>query len=141
MKNTYFQQNGAALLMDEVQTGGGATGKFWCHEHFNLESPPDLVTFSKKMIIGGFYYTQDIMWVFYSVQTLLLQYFVESYSITLRAATRFASATLDEAPFYKLTINQVFLSFIVEYGSSGFAFLFIYEYARIIFKLISYFIY
>lgn len=61
MKNTYFQQNGAALLMDEVQTGGGATGKFWCHEHFNLESPPDLVTFSKKMIIGGFYYTQDIM--------------------------------------------------------------------------------
>lgn len=44
-----------------------------------------------------------------------------------------ASATLDEARFYKPTINQVFLSFTVEYGSSGFALLFIYEYVRIIF--------
>jgi len=38
---TFFQrlqkltkQNGAALLIDEVQTGLGATGKFWAHEHF-----------------------------------------------------------------------------------------------------------
>lgn len=116
--------------MDEVQTGGGATGKFWCHEHFNLESPPDLVTFSKKMIIGGFYYTQDIMWVvcFYNILfkvTPLLSGPPQGLQV--------ASATLDEAPFYKLTINQVFLSFTVEYGSSGFALLFINEYARIIF--------
>uniref|UniRef100_A0A2A4JXQ1 (S)-3-amino-2-methylpropionate transaminase n=1 Tax=Heliothis virescens TaxID=7102 RepID=A0A2A4JXQ1_HELVI len=46
---------GAALILDEVQTGCGPTGKMWCHEHFNLPSPPDMVTFSKKMLTGGYY--------------------------------------------------------------------------------------
>ena len=41
--------------MDEVQTGGGPTGKIWAHEFFNLSGPPDIVTFSKKMLTGGFY--------------------------------------------------------------------------------------
>lgn len=49
-------KNGVALIIDEVQTGCGPTGKFWAHEHFNLDSPPDIVTFSKKMLIGGFFY-------------------------------------------------------------------------------------
>ncbi|XP_024944603.1 4-aminobutyrate aminotransferase, mitochondrial isoform X2 [Cephus cinctus] len=53
-------KHGAALLIDEVQTGGGPTGKMWCHEHFNLESPPDVVTFSKKMQLGGYYHTPDL---------------------------------------------------------------------------------
>jgi len=48
-------KHGAALIVDEVQTGGGASGKFWCHEHFDLPKPADLVTFSKKMLTGGFY--------------------------------------------------------------------------------------
>lgn len=50
----------AALLMDEVQTGGGPTGKMWCHEYFNLESPPDIVTFSKKMLLGGYFHNLDM---------------------------------------------------------------------------------
>ncbi|KAG8036223.1 hypothetical protein G9C98_004803, partial [Cotesia typhae] len=50
---------GIALLIDEVQTGGGPTGKMWCHEHFNLPSPPDAVTFSKKMQLGGYYHTAE----------------------------------------------------------------------------------
>nr|CAH7737123.1 unnamed protein product [Callosobruchus chinensis] len=54
------KKNGASLLIDEVQTGAGATGKMWCHEHFNLPSPPDVVTFSKKMLTGGFYHTLDL---------------------------------------------------------------------------------
>lgn len=41
--------------MDEVQTGGGPTGKFWAHDYFNLSGPADIVTFSKKMLTGGFY--------------------------------------------------------------------------------------
>ena len=41
-------------MVDEVQTGGGSTGKMWCHEHFDIE--PDLMTFSKKMISGGIYH-------------------------------------------------------------------------------------
>ncbi|XP_034840235.1 4-aminobutyrate aminotransferase, mitochondrial isoform X1 [Maniola hyperantus] len=50
------QNSGAALIVDEVQTGGGPTGRMWCHEHFDLRAPPDLVTFSKKMLTGGFYF-------------------------------------------------------------------------------------
>jgi len=49
------KRQGAALLMDEVQTGGGPTGKMWCHEHFGLPEAPDVVTFSKKMLTGGFF--------------------------------------------------------------------------------------
>ncbi|CAF5100699.1 unnamed protein product, partial [Rotaria sp. Silwood1] len=59
---TFFQrlqkltkQNNAALLIDEVQTGLGATGKFWAHEHFNLPESPDIVTFSKKFQTGGYF--------------------------------------------------------------------------------------
>ncbi|CAF4124917.1 unnamed protein product, partial [Rotaria magnacalcarata] len=48
-------QNGAALLVDEVQTGLGATGKFWAHEYFNLPTSPDIVTFSKKFQTGGYF--------------------------------------------------------------------------------------
>nr|ACO11399.1 4-aminobutyrate aminotransferase, mitochondrial precursor [Caligus rogercresseyi] len=45
-----------SLIIDEVQTGGGSTGKMWCHEHFELEHGPDIVTFSKKMLSGGIYH-------------------------------------------------------------------------------------
>jgi 4-aminobutyrate aminotransferase/(S)-3-amino-2-methylpropionate transaminase len=44
------------LIVDEVQTGVGATGKFWAHEHWNLTDPPDMVTFSKKAQAAGYYY-------------------------------------------------------------------------------------
>lgn len=54
------KKHNAALLIDEVQTGGGPTGKMWCHEHFNLVSPPDLVTFSKKMQLGGYYHVESL---------------------------------------------------------------------------------
>ncbi|XP_047988101.1 4-aminobutyrate aminotransferase, mitochondrial-like [Leguminivora glycinivorella] len=53
------KQMGVALIIDEVQTGCGPTGKMWGHEHFNLPSPPDLVTFSKKMLTGGFFTTSE----------------------------------------------------------------------------------
>ncbi|KAL1132085.1 hypothetical protein AAG570_010043, partial [Ranatra chinensis] len=53
------KKHGSGLLIDEVQTGGGPTGRMWCHEHFNLDSPPDIVTFSKKMQLGGYYHNDD----------------------------------------------------------------------------------
>ncbi|CAG7728111.1 unnamed protein product [Allacma fusca] len=53
------KEKGVALLIDEVQTGGGPCGTLWCHEQFNLPSPPDVVTFSKKMLTGGFYHTEE----------------------------------------------------------------------------------
>ncbi|KAI9850477.1 MAG: 4-aminobutyrate transaminase [Thelocarpon superellum] len=44
------------LIVDEVQTGVGATGKFWAHEHWDLPDPPDMVTFSKKAQTAGYYF-------------------------------------------------------------------------------------
>lgn len=52
-------KNDVALVVDEVQTGGGLTGKFWAHEHWNLDNPPDIITFSKKMLTGGFYHKEE----------------------------------------------------------------------------------
>ena len=57
------KQKGVALLVDEVQTGCGITGKMCCHEWFDLKAPPDIVTFSKKMQFGGFYHTKEVRWV------------------------------------------------------------------------------
>lgn len=50
------KRNNVLLIVDEVQTGVGATGKFWAHEHWNLDTPPDMVTFSKKAQTAGYYY-------------------------------------------------------------------------------------
>lgn len=44
------------MIVDEVQTGVAATGKFWAHEHWKLTTPPDMVTFSKKFQAAGFYF-------------------------------------------------------------------------------------
>lgn len=38
------------------RTGFGATGKFWGHQHWNLTSPPDIVTFSKKAQTAGYFF-------------------------------------------------------------------------------------
>ena len=54
-------QYGASFIVDEVQTGGGGTGRYWAHEGWGLETPPDLVTFSKKMQLGGVYLNEDHM--------------------------------------------------------------------------------
>ncbi|RPA87178.1 4-aminobutyrate transaminase gata [Ascobolus immersus RN42] len=54
-------RNNVLFIVDEVQTGVGATGKFWAHEHWNLSSPPDMVTFSKKAQSAGYYYTNPLL--------------------------------------------------------------------------------
>ncbi|MSQ00555.1 MAG: aminotransferase class III-fold pyridoxal phosphate-dependent enzyme [Myxococcales bacterium] len=46
---------GAAFIADEVQTGVGSTGRMWAHEAWGPDGAPDLVTFSKKMQLGGYY--------------------------------------------------------------------------------------
>jgi 4-aminobutyrate aminotransferase/(S)-3-amino-2-methylpropionate transaminase len=55
-------QSGAYFIVDEVQTGGGATGEMWHHESWNLPHPPSIVTFSKKMLTGGIYYGDEIVY-------------------------------------------------------------------------------
>jgi len=47
------------LIVDEVQTGVAATGHFWAHDKWELETPPDFVTFSKKMQAAGFFHAPE----------------------------------------------------------------------------------
>ena len=47
-------------MIDEVQTGGGPTGKMWAFEHFDLPEAPDIVSFSKKMLTGGIYHKKAL---------------------------------------------------------------------------------
>uniref|UniRef100_A0A7E4V294 Gamma-amino-N-butyrate transaminase n=1 Tax=Panagrellus redivivus TaxID=6233 RepID=A0A7E4V294_PANRE len=51
--------NGITFIVDEVQTGGGASGTLWAHEQWDLPTSPDIVTFSKKALIGGYYYKDE----------------------------------------------------------------------------------
>ena len=43
----------AFLIYDEVQTGVGLTGKFWCHQHYSEKARPDILAFGKKMQVCG----------------------------------------------------------------------------------------
>ncbi len=54
---------GTLLILDEIQTGFGRTGKFWAFEHFGIE--PDILLTSKGMgggmPIGAFISSKEIM--------------------------------------------------------------------------------
>ena len=50
------KRHNVLMIVDEVQTGVGATGKFWAHDHWELTEPPDMVTFSKKAQTAGYYF-------------------------------------------------------------------------------------
>lgn len=41
------KEHGAMLILDEVQSGYGRTGKFFAHQHFNVK--PDIITTAKGM--------------------------------------------------------------------------------------------
>lgn len=45
------RRHGTLLVVDEVQTGLGRTGRFFCHEHWGLR--PDMITVSKALS-GGY---------------------------------------------------------------------------------------
>jgi 4-aminobutyrate aminotransferase/(S)-3-amino-2-methylpropionate transaminase len=50
-----------AFVVDEVQTGIGATGRLWAHERWELPEPPDVVTWSKKAQLGGLHLRPELM--------------------------------------------------------------------------------
>ena len=51
----------AAFIVDEVQTGLGATGTFWAHDQWHLDTPPDIVTWSKKFQLGGLHLRSEFL--------------------------------------------------------------------------------
>ena len=53
------RRNGVLFIVDEVQTGVGATGRFWAHDHWDMADPPDMVTFSKKAQAAGYYFGNE----------------------------------------------------------------------------------
>nr|NVI72056.1 putative 4-aminobutyrate aminotransferase, mitochondrial-like protein [Cucujiformia] len=53
------KKHGCAFMVDEVQTGCGSTGRMWAHEFWDLTEPPDIMTFSKKMLLGGYFYSDS----------------------------------------------------------------------------------
>jgi acetylornithine/succinyldiaminopimelate/putrescine aminotransferase len=67
---TYFQklrqrcdETGTLLVLDEIQTGYGRTGKFWAFEHYDIV--PDIVVSAKGMgggmPLGAFISSKEIM--------------------------------------------------------------------------------
>ena len=48
------------LILDEIQTGGGATGRMWAHEWFDLPLPPDIVTWAKKAQNGVLFVSEEL---------------------------------------------------------------------------------
>eukprot|EP00051_Salpingoeca_urceolata_P013718 m.173558 g.173558 ORF g.173558 m.173558 type:complete len:503 (+) comp17872_c0_seq2:1465-2973(+) len=51
---------GVVFIVDEVQTGVLASGTFWAHEQWELDSPPDIVTFAKKAQTAGYFCTPEL---------------------------------------------------------------------------------
>jgi len=53
------KEHGAAFIVDEVQTGVCCSGHMWAHEAWGLTESPDFVAFSKKALLGGYYYKDE----------------------------------------------------------------------------------
>lgn len=51
-------ENDCLLIFDEVQTGLGASGKWWCHQHYGMA--PDIMVFGKKMQVCGIVATDKL---------------------------------------------------------------------------------
>lgn len=101
-----LEKNGAALLLDEVQTGGGTTGKFWCHDHFDLDHPADIGLNNAHVYIKivSLYYLfcifsyvfeeDDDWWLFFAPRVQVLMIIVSRHHLCTLAQTPFVATFL-----------------------------------------------
>jgi acetylornithine/succinyldiaminopimelate/putrescine aminotransferase len=68
-------RNGILLILDEVQTGLGRTGKLWAFEHFKIV--PDIVVVGKGLSGGLYPITATVM----RQQLELLSFFSQDRSL------------------------------------------------------------
>lgn len=82
-----------SFIVDEVQTGGGPTGKMWAHDHWHLAEhglpPPDIMTFAKKLQTAGYFSTKEMRpsegyrifntWMGEPAKVLMLQAMLDEY--------------------------------------------------------------
>ena len=52
----YADQYETPLILDEVQSGMGRTGKWWAFEHYNVK--PDIVSIAKALQVGAVAYSK-----------------------------------------------------------------------------------
>ena len=52
-------EKGIPFIVDETRSGVGITGKYWGHEHWYLETNPDIVIFGRATQVSGFYTTNE----------------------------------------------------------------------------------
>ena len=68
------KQYDVTFIVDETYTGCGPTGEFWGHQHWNLDSTPDIVTFGRRTQASGFYASSSLLpddttWEFFNLKT------------------------------------------------------------------------
>jgi adenosylmethionine-8-amino-7-oxononanoate aminotransferase len=76
----YCKENDILLIVDEVATGFGRTGKYFCYEHYGIQ--PDIVTMSKG-INGGYLPLGAV-----AVSDKICQVFGESKEILFHLSTQ-----------------------------------------------------
>lgn len=54
----YATEYGVPLILDEVQSGLGHTGKWWAFEHYNVK--PDIMTAAKALQVGATMYNKKL---------------------------------------------------------------------------------
>jgi 4-aminobutyrate aminotransferase len=54
----YSNEFGVPLILDEVQSGMGRTGKWWAFEHYGVK--PDIITVAKALQVGATLYDRKL---------------------------------------------------------------------------------
>lgn len=89
----------------------GITGKMWAHEHWNLATPADIVTFGGGAGISGFFstlhYRLDDLGLYFDQNTDLVK--LKNFGLTWKYVQKknLLSYVMDTSTFLKLELGRV----------------------------------